>query len=131
MGKPKQVVLKKPYASLFAKNRLPSNGSKLEYYNLDDGPIQLNEDDFQFSVFPWERCLVGYFGGRFPGKLALNQIVASWKVHSSIQFHGSGWIIFQFASTDDKAKVLQNGQANPYGQTDYPKREDYLCSMSS
>ncbi|GFZ01062.1 hypothetical protein Acr_14g0006970 [Actinidia rufa] len=72
-------VMRKSYVSLFEKNRLPSNGSKLEFYNLEDGPIKLGEEDIQLSECPWERCLVGYFGGRFPGKFALNQLVASWK----------------------------------------------------
>ena len=58
---------------------------------------------------------MGYFGGRFPGKLALNQIIASWKVHPTIQFHGSGWIIFQFASIEDQTKVLENGPYIIYG----------------
>ncbi|GFS32296.1 hypothetical protein Acr_00g0021830 [Actinidia rufa] len=115
MGNAKQVTQKKPFASLFEKNRLPSNGSKLEFYNLEDGPIQLGEEDIQLSAWPWERCLVGYFGGKFPGKQALNQIVASWKVHPSIQFHGSGWIIFQFGSEDDQSKVLENGPYMIYG----------------
>ncbi|GFY83047.1 hypothetical protein Acr_02g0012870 [Actinidia rufa] len=65
MGKASHGVIRKPYASLFAKNRLPSNGSKLEYYNLEDNPIQLDGEDIQGSICPWERCLVGYFGGRF------------------------------------------------------------------
>ncbi|GFS44796.1 hypothetical protein Acr_00g0092000 [Actinidia rufa] len=41
MRKETQEVIKKPFASLFAKNRLPSNGSKLEYFNLEEGPIKL------------------------------------------------------------------------------------------
>ncbi|GFY91271.1 hypothetical protein Acr_07g0014670 [Actinidia rufa] len=48
-------------------------------------------------------------------KLALNQIVASWKVCPSIQFHGSGWIIFQFSSRDDQEKILENGPYMIYG----------------
>ncbi|GFZ15878.1 hypothetical protein Acr_25g0002870 [Actinidia rufa] len=64
-GKGCQVAMKKSFASLFAKSRLPSTGSKLEYINLDDGPIQLEKEDFMLLDCPWERCLVGYFGGRF------------------------------------------------------------------
>ena len=112
---PKQP-LKKPYTSLFANNRLPTQGSKLEYYNLDEGRIILGEEDIQHSDFPWERCLVGYFGGKFPGKQALNQIVAQWKAQVSIKYHGSGWIVFQFQSTDEQTKVLENGPYMIYGR---------------
>ena len=116
MGKATQGVMKKPFVSLFKNNRLPSNGSKLEFYNLDEGPIILGEEDIQSSNFPWERCLVGYFGGKFPGKQPLNQIVTSWKVLlPNIQFHGSGWIIFQFSSKEDQEKVMENGPYIIYG----------------
>ncbi|GFZ14568.1 hypothetical protein Acr_24g0007580 [Actinidia rufa] len=115
MEKATKEGMKKSFVSLFEKNRLPSNGSKLEFYNLEDGPIQLQQEDTQLSACPWERCLVGYFGGRFPGKHALNQIVASWKVHPSIQFHGSGWIIFQFGSKEEQEQVLENGPYMIYG----------------
>lgn len=107
---------KKPFASLFANNRLPSQGSKLEFYNLEEGRIILREEDTQTSSFPWERCLVGDFGGKFPGKQALNQIVASWKAKVTIKYHGSGWIVFQFHSGDEQTKVLENGPYIIYGR---------------
>ncbi|GFZ21500.1 hypothetical protein Acr_29g0006620 [Actinidia rufa] len=110
-----QVVKGKSFANLFEKNRLSTIGSKLEYYNLGEGPIQIREEDTQLSDCPWEKCLVGYFGGKFPGKHALNQIIASWKVHPTFQFHGSGWIVFRFDSTEDHNKVLENGPYMIYG----------------
>ncbi|GFS40281.1 hypothetical protein Acr_00g0067560 [Actinidia rufa] len=106
---------KKSYVSLFARNRLPSTGSKLDFFNLEDGPIPIEKEEIQLSDWPWERCLVGYFGGRFPGKCALNQIIASWKVHPTIIFHGSGWIVFQFSSIEDQDAVLDNGLYMIYG----------------
>ncbi|GFS31461.1 hypothetical protein Acr_00g0017480 [Actinidia rufa] len=56
-GKGNQVAMKKSFASLFAKNRLPSIRSKLEYINLDNGQIQLEKEDFMLSYCPGERCL--------------------------------------------------------------------------
>ena len=50
-----------------------------------------------------------YFGGRFPGKKALDLIVASWKVEVSIHHHLSGWMIFEFYEEDTKTKVIQGG----------------------
>ncbi|PSS08147.1 30S ribosomal protein [Actinidia chinensis var. chinensis] len=116
MRKVTQRAMQKTYVSLFAGNRHPSNGSKLDFYNQDEGPIKLGEEDILGSNCPWERCLLGYFGGRFLGKQALSQLVALWKVHPSIQFHGSGWIIFQFSSMEDLSKVLENGQPNASGE---------------
>ncbi|GFY87685.1 hypothetical protein Acr_05g0013240 [Actinidia rufa] len=48
-------------------------------------------------------------------KRALNQIVASWKVHPTIIFHDSGWIVFQFSSIEDQDAVLDNGPYMIYG----------------
>ncbi|GFS35287.1 hypothetical protein Acr_00g0038880 [Actinidia rufa] len=59
-------AMKKSYVSLFARNRLPSTGSKLEFFNLEDGPVQIEKEEIQILDWPWESCLVGYFGGRFP-----------------------------------------------------------------
>ncbi|PSS04083.1 protein of unknown function DUF4283 protein [Actinidia chinensis var. chinensis] len=102
--KPPQGAKKGSFASLFAGN------SKV------DGQIKIETEDMQELDFPWERSLVGYFGGRFPGKQALKQIVDSWKVHVTIQFHSSGWIIFQFQSSEAQTSVLENGPYIIYGR---------------
>ncbi|GFZ06964.1 hypothetical protein Acr_18g0011340 [Actinidia rufa] len=102
--KPPQGAKKGSFASLFAGN------SKV------DGQIKIEAQDMQELDFPWERSLVGYFGGRFPGKKALKQIVDSWKVHVTIQFHSSGWIIFQFQSSEAQTSVLENGPYIIYGR---------------
>ncbi|GFZ16083.1 hypothetical protein Acr_25g0004920 [Actinidia rufa] len=64
----------KPYVSFFAKNRLPGVGSKLKLYEREDGPIPIDEDEVQLSWNTWQFCLVGYFGGRFPGS-------GKWSLH--------------------------------------------------
>ncbi|GFZ13123.1 hypothetical protein Acr_23g0015080 [Actinidia rufa] len=64
---------------------------------------------------PMEKMSCGVFWGKFPGKHALNQIIVLWKVHPTFQFHGSGWIVFRFASTEDQNKVLENGPYMIYG----------------
>ncbi|GFS33810.1 hypothetical protein Acr_00g0030680 [Actinidia rufa] len=58
----------------------------------------------------------GYFGGRFPGKHALKQIVETWKIPVTTHHHNSGWIIFQFESTDAQSNVLENGPYIIYGR---------------
>ena len=107
---------KKSFSSLFSNNRLASEGSKLKYFKQEGGRIKITEEDIQEVAFTWEQCLVGYFGGKHPGKQALNHIVNSWKVQVTIQHHGSGWIIFQFSSKEDLATVLENGPYIIYGR---------------
>ena len=111
-----QGIKKQPWSSLFSGNRQPSQGSKLEFFLQDDGPVKIEEEDIQGSDFFRQRSLVGYFGGRFPGKQALRQIMGSWKVQVTTQHHGSGWIIFQFSSIEDQIKVLENGPYIIYGR---------------
>ena len=70
-----QGVKKASYASLLASNRLPSMGSKLEHFHKVNGTMEIKAEEVQDQESPWKCCLVGYFGGKFPGKQALNQIV--------------------------------------------------------
>ncbi|GFS37427.1 phytochrome and flowering time regulatory protein [Actinidia rufa] len=48
---------KKSYVSLFARNRLPSTGSKLDFFNLEDGPIPIEKEEIQLSDWPWESSI--------------------------------------------------------------------------
>ena len=59
---------------------------------------------------------MGYFGGRFPGKVALNQIVSAWKAPVKIHHHNSGWIMFQFETSKSQMKVLENSPYIVYGK---------------
>ncbi|GFZ13128.1 hypothetical protein Acr_23g0015130 [Actinidia rufa] len=97
-------------------NRLPSVGSKLELSEREDGPIPIDEDEVQLSWNTWQFCLVGYFGGRFSGKMALKQIMDAWRVKVKAHHHNSGWIVFQFESEDIQMKVLENGPYMIYGR---------------
>ena len=105
---------KRSVANLFADNRKPANGLKLQQVELDEGPIKLDEGDV--SETEWNYCLVGYFGGKFPGKNALQQLVTSWKDKVSTHFHSSGWIIFEFDSLDARDRTLQEGPYMVFGR---------------
>ncbi|GFY84194.1 hypothetical protein Acr_03g0009680 [Actinidia rufa] len=71
-GEVTQQQQKKSYLSLFAKNRMPTTDSKLNFVKLDEGPkIIIQEEDIHGLNIPWEKSLVGYFGGKFPVTLQL------------------------------------------------------------
>ncbi|GFZ11162.1 hypothetical protein Acr_22g0005600 [Actinidia rufa] len=91
-------------------------GSKLEHFHKVNGTMEIKAEEVQDQESPWKCCLVGYFGGKFPGKQALNQIVTAWKVPVNIHHHGSGWIIFQFKTSEAQATVLENGPYIIYGK---------------
>ena len=103
-----------PYVSHFAGNRKQENGLKLQQIQLEDGPIKLTEADV--SKDEWENCLVGYFGGKFPGKNALQQLVNSWKQKVSLHFHSNGWIIFKFENSEGRDNTLQGGPYMVFGR---------------
>ncbi|GFZ17714.1 hypothetical protein Acr_26g0009840 [Actinidia rufa] len=76
---------KKSYVSLFARNRLPSTGSKLDFFNLEDGPNPNRE-------------------GRDPTlRLAVGE-VPSWLLWGEIS-----------SSIEDQDAVLDNGPYMIYG----------------
>lgn len=65
---------------------------------------------------PMEKLSSCYFGGRFPGKIALNQIVKGWQVPVKTHHHNSGWIIFQFGNSENQMTVLENSPYVVYGK---------------
>ncbi|GFS37705.1 hypothetical protein Acr_00g0053570 [Actinidia rufa] len=107
---------KVPYVRFFENNRRPSLGSQLDQIETGDGPIPVEAEEVQDTWSPWKSCLVGYFGGRFPGKIALNQIVKGWQVPVKIHHHNSGWNMFQFENTENQMKVLENSPYIVYGK---------------
>ena len=58
-----QGVKRCSFSSLFAGNRLPTMGSKLEQFDKVDAPIQIEAEDVQDTGFPWKWCLVGILVG--------------------------------------------------------------------
>ncbi|GFS38931.1 hypothetical protein Acr_00g0060290 [Actinidia rufa] len=112
---------KVPYVRFFENNRRPSLGSQLDQIETGDGPIPVEAEEVQDTWSPWKSCLVGYFGGRFPGKIALNQIVKGWQVPVKIHHHNSGWNMFQFENTENQMKVLENSPYIVYVEIDMAK----------
>ncbi|GFS44393.1 hypothetical protein Acr_00g0090060 [Actinidia rufa] len=78
-SKAKQPQIKQ-WASLFVGRRQRSEGPTLRKIDVGEGLVKFREEDIQEATGRWEHSVVGYFGGRFPGKKALNVIVESWKV---------------------------------------------------
>ncbi|GFZ03501.1 hypothetical protein Acr_16g0001250 [Actinidia rufa] len=117
------------YVSFFENNRHPSLGNQLEQIEMGDGPIPIEAEEIQGTWNPWKHYLVGYFGGKFPGKMALNRIVAAWKVPVKVHHHNSGWIMFQFESVEqnqtdpikEKTKIGKDWETNWTLQGNPPK----------
>ncbi|GFZ02962.1 hypothetical protein Acr_15g0015700 [Actinidia rufa] len=62
-----KVQRKNPsFAGLFTGNRMPTEDSKLEFFNQDEEMAIIELEDIQESDFHWERCLIGYFSGKIP-----------------------------------------------------------------
>lgn len=54
----------------------------------------------------WGFCLLGFYGGRFPGKEATQRAVSRWSRRCKLSFHPSGWIIFRFATEEDREVMV-------------------------
>lgn len=98
-----------PWVNLFKDNRNPGEGFQIN--SIEDQPDvitldALDMDNVEQSV---RYCLVGYFAGRFPGKMALLLMCNSWKVEFQYFVHRSGWLIFKFNDDASRTRVLQGG----------------------
>ncbi|GFZ07107.1 hypothetical protein Acr_19g0000440 [Actinidia rufa] len=89
----------------------PQETNRVTYASL---PVRIDAEDVENGN--WSSCLVGYFGGRFPGKKALHQLVNSWREEVSIHFHSSGWIMFKFDKQDSRDRTLQGGLYMVFGR---------------
>ncbi|GFY97543.1 hypothetical protein Acr_12g0000840 [Actinidia rufa] len=107
---------KRTYASLLIGNNQRKEGSSIPKVKVGDGPVRILTEDAQDAAKRWEHTLVGYFGGRFPGKKALDLIGNAWKVEVSVHHHSSGWIIFEFNVEESKIEVLQGGPYMVFGR---------------
>lgn len=97
-----------PWSSLFKDNRRDGKGFKLTKMETSpQGPIFVDEDFVEER--DWELCLIGCFGGSFPGLGPLKLVTKKWKGKFKMQMHDSGWIVFQFEVVEDILKVLSEG----------------------
>ncbi|CAA0825250.1 Unknown protein, partial [Striga hermonthica] len=108
---------KRPFNELFANNRKPSNGLKLNYTKPTGNKVHLEKDDIDEVHKTWGYCLVGYFTHRHPGREALMTICNSWKVKFEYIPDVNGWILFKFTTKEDRDSVLEGGPYTIYGRT--------------
>nr|TKR97768.1 hypothetical protein D5086_0000209680 [Populus alba] len=107
------------WRNLFANNRNITSCPKLSHYSAftETSGCDLVGDDLDVKCDFWKLCLIGYVAGRSPGFKALqNIIVNSWKCEASLIMHGSGWLIYKFASDADKLSILSGGSYLVYGR---------------
>ncbi|XP_022878006.1 uncharacterized protein LOC111395991 [Olea europaea var. sylvestris] len=107
---------KAPWVNLFKDNRKMEDNIKLKpFHNQSDEVVlgDLDEDNIENS---WGYGLVGYFAGRFPGKVALLHMCDSWKVNYKYFVHSSGWLVFKFETDVDRLSVLHGGPHLVYGR---------------
>ncbi|GFS28741.1 hypothetical protein Acr_00g0003640 [Actinidia rufa] len=100
--------------NLFAGNRIPENGLKLQQIEVGNEPLKFEEENVPKD--DWNHCLMGYFSGRFPGKKAIQQLVLSWKEKVSLHYHSSGWIVFKFDNLEGRDNTLQGGPYMVFGR---------------
>ncbi|KAL7145764.1 hypothetical protein ABFS83_07G108300 [Erythranthe nasuta] len=109
-----------PFNSLFQKNRVIKEGLPIK--KRDPTIIDLSQGRKRI-VLPksaeislekgWGFCLLGYFSGSFPGKVAVEDLCAQWNSPYTFQKLDSGWLLFTFPDAATRTKVLQGG---PYAK---------------
>lgn len=95
--------------TLFANNRRREYGLRLKKVEVcTPDKVYINIDELQIYE-KTDRCLVGCFVGRFPGRQAVHNLSTPWKVKHKVEFYASGWIIFKFRYAKEMEEVLCAG----------------------
>lgn len=74
---------------------------------FEDGCLIMPPEAHVLVEMTWGYCLLGFYGGRFPGKDATQKVVSRWSRRCKVSYHPNGWIIFQFATEEDR-EVIRN-----------------------
>jgi len=104
------------WADLFKGDRSKKKGLDLQV--LKDLPdiFDIEPQELDDTQAAWGSCLVGYFAGRFPGKIALLKLCNSWNVKFNYYAHSSGWLIFRFENEVDRDRVMAEGPYFVFGR---------------
>lgn len=79
------------------------------------GEVHLNVDELVLEE-DLQKCLIGCFTRRFPGKQAVFSLTKAWKVQHRVEFRSSDWVIFRFQSVSDLEQDLSSGSYFIYGR---------------
>ena len=113
----KQAVNKPAsWVGLFKDNRKLEQGHTLKKYVIEQDEVVLVPGEVYSMPEALGSCLVGYFAGKFPGKLALIKLCESWKVRYQYYVHPNGWLIFKFADAVSRDQVLKGGPYFVFGR---------------
>lgn len=107
---------KATFSSLFAENRSPSQGYKLQNLEQQGDVILLDDEDIDDLSEAFGFALIGYIAGKSTGKQAIIQCCKSWNVNHQLHFHSSGWIVIKFDNEIDRNAVLEKGPYIIYGR---------------
>lgn len=111
-----QKDAKASWVNLFKDNREFNEDIKLQAFDNQSDEVVLCESDAQNIEEAWGYGLVGYFAGRFPGKVALLQLCDSWKVKYQYFVHSSGWLVCKFETDSERLSVLHGGPYFVFGR---------------
>lgn len=109
-------VVKTSWLNLFKDNRKVEENIKLKAFENQSKEVVLDELDEDNIKNTWGYGLVGYFVGRFSGKVALLQLCDSWKVSYKYYVYSSGWLVFKFEMDSERLRVLHGGPYLVYGR---------------
>lgn len=76
----------------------------------------MGEQEIDDVETTWGHCLVGYFTGKIPGKIALLQMCYSWTVKYHYFVYNSSLLIFKFDDGAVEFKVLEGGPYFVFGR---------------
>lgn len=104
------------FRQLFADNRDPKNGMKLEYIEpqkIDESDVTvILDEDVRDEIEYWKLALVGYYAGGTPTLSYMRKFVTEqWKHvgRPTLLGHDNGWLIVHFQCVEDRDAILRGG----------------------
>lgn len=96
---------------LFRGKKHPVEELLLDRVDVDDDDVLVfSEDDLDDLEAKGSYFAIGSFSGQFPGKDAIEAVCSRWKVPCTYMIHPSGWIVYKFATDQDREQVVKVGK---------------------
>nr|GME11140.1 DUF4283 domain-containing protein [Ipomoea batatas] len=99
---------KTPWVDLFKPNcDRKKDVLQLEFFEPVNGGAVIQDNELLVFKEQWAFALLGCFAGRFPGIIAIQALVDSWKIPCKWFTQPNDHVLFRFNTEEDRCKILQ------------------------
>lgn len=115
----KEAEQVRPWANLFATNKLAVKGMNLSYIApviVEDEKIEILPEDTKKEEEKWKSAFIVYVVGTKPTISAMVRFINSQNIYEQkpeILYHSNGYYVVRFENKEDRDKILCSGLYHP------------------